>query len=367
MAWITPTIAAIGALGSAGIGAAAAGNTGKSGAQRDLSIGELLQEQQNARQQALVQALVAQRAVAGQQDAFGSTIRYDPATNTWISALGPLPKAADTAAYQAAINRDTVDQQQQALVNRVNMMRAAQAGPAADQAIRNLTNFRPMQRDALTGLLSQQGIEAARQSYDPLRADVLRSVARTGTAAGPVLRELGLGEAQNLRNTLRDSLIGSMTNVDQINTARRAALENTAINTGQIATPTIGQAGATTPAAGTALASAVQQRAANAPYTTAAGSYGANTAQNIAGLGTSRAISNVPPTTGGLVGASNALKQIGDWAKTPGNTGLQGLLDAFGLGGSKGSAPQNVPVDPSTWKDWSSSGQNTASQFYGDT
>ena len=225
-------------LGAAGMGLA---RSGSGGAAQGISEAELQANKDALVQQLQQQALVNRRAVAGTQDAFGTTVKYDPYTNTWITDEGALPKAADTAALQAGITRNTTDLQQQELVNLLAMQRAAQAGPAADAAIRELSAFRPMRQDELAGLLTQQSTDAARASYDPLRADVLRSVARTGSAAGPVLAQLGKSEADNLRQSLRENLITAMTQTEGINQQRRQGLQSAATTAAGLATPQIGQ------------------------------------------------------------------------------------------------------------------------------
>lgn len=334
MAWITPTIAGVGAVANLASGLlGSAANNAQQQRAYDLQVAQMQQAQQNEQYQRAVQAMVNQRAVAGTQDSFGTTTRYDPTTNSWVQTLGALPQAADTAAINANMVRNTTDLMQQELANRVSMQRAAAAGPAADTARWNLQNFRPMTADTLTGLMSQQGIEAARQAYDPLRADTLRAVARTGTAAGPVLRQLGLGEAQNLRNTLIDAQIQGLTNVAGINTANYNRLANAAGVTQQLATPTIGQGNLGQSSSDQLLAQLTANRAQWAPSSTAQGAYGSNMGTQIAGAQTGAAAGAVPNTNFGLQQVQSGLRDIGSFASNTGTGGMAQLMTALGLGG----------------------------------
>ena len=388
MAWITPTIAAVGALGSLGAAALSSRQNNQQAQQQyGIQAAQLAAAQQNQQYQQMVQAMVNQRAVAGTQDSFGTTVQYDPTTNSWVQTLGGLPRAADTAAMQGNIIRNTTDLQQQELANRDAMLRAARAGPMANAAQMQLENYRPMGADQLTGLLTQQGIEAARQAYDPLRADTLRAVARTGTAAGPVLRQLGLGEAQNLRNTLIDAQIQGLTNASSINTANQQRLASNAATTAGLATPQLGQQNLGTSAADQLIQQLTANRAQWAPSSTAQGSYGTNTATGIMGQAATGAASAVPSTNFGLQqdiaglrsltsDLSNpqyqaGLKQIGGWIGGlfggGSNANMSGLdpntqgqvFSAVGQGGGPASYSNYSPTyDPSSWTPQSSSDYN---------
>jgi hypothetical protein len=154
-----------------------------------------------------------------------------------------------------------------------------------------------------------------------------------------VLAQLGLGEAQNLRNSLRDNLISAMTSTDQINQSKRAGLENAAVNAATLATPNLGTTSLTPSTNSSTLAQLVAQRAGNAAYTTAAGAAGPNNAANIAGAGFNAARSTVPDPNYGL---------------NQGVSGLKDLSTFFGKGGQGGDLINQV----GSWL----SGNNTVSQ-----
>lgn len=350
MAVTAALIAGGAALGSAGIGALGRSQGGV-GQANQISQQQLDLEKNNALQQQIVQAMINQRAVAGSQDSFGSTMRYDPATNTWISSLGPLPEASDRAAMQAGIQANTVDPARVRLANAIAMRRAAEAGGYADTTRRDLQSFRPMGQDELVGLLTRQGTEAARATYDPLRNDVERSVARTGTAAGPVLTELGRGEAQNLRNSLRDAMIGGMTQTDQINQSRRAGLENAAANASTLATPQLQNPSVTGSSQGNTLATLLAQRSTNSPLASAYGMSGVNNAVNGTAAGFNALRANQLDPNFGLNQAVSGLKSLSTFFGQGG--GGQDLIKAIGGWFGGGSDNQGNGIsDPIATGEW---------------
>lgn len=344
MPWIVPAVMAAAAVAQTAASAAGqARNNAQQNKQYSLEQQQLADAQQNQAYQRAVQAMVNQRAVAGTQDSFGTSITYDPQTNTWVQSLGAVPKAADTAAINANLIRNTTDLMQQELANRASSERAALAGGAADTAQRNLANFRPMGADELTGLLSQQGINAARQVFDPLRADTLRALARASTAAGPVVSQLGLGEAKNLRDTLIDARIKGMTGVDAINNANYGRLSNAATTTNALATPTLGQGNLGTSATDQLLQQLTATRAQWAPSSTAQGAYGANMATGYGNQATSAAAARVPNSNFGLDQTISGLKDFANFAGGKGDNSLTGLVSA--LRNAFGNTSPDNPTD----------------------
>lgn len=336
---VATAAAVIGAIGTAaGAAKSIFGGNPQGAAQQGLSQQELEAARANQIQQSLITALANQRAVAGSSDSFGTTLRYDPATNTWVSQLGPLPEAAQRASDQAGITRNTTDLQQVELANREAARRAALAAPAADTAQRNLQTFRPMSQDQLVGLLQDKATTAANLSYRPLIEDTLRTFARTGTAAGPVLAKIGQGEADNLRRSLIDAQISGMTATDQVNNSRRQALESTAANTAALANPSFQASGITPSTASSALATLLGSRANNAGFVTEGSGQGANTAAKLTTDAFGNAIKNVTPPSNGL---TTGLGQISDFLKSD---NAKTLLNLFG---SSSSNPTSLPsADP---------------------
>ena len=276
-----------------------------------INIAGLRQAAANQQNQALVQALVNQRAVAGSTDSMGNTLTYDPATNTWKTTLGALPQATQTAADQASISRNTTDLQQAQFENAQNAQRAALAQPAADAARRNLADFRPMQANDLVGLLGQQATNASNATFRPLVQDTLRTFARTGTAAGPVLGQLGRDASQNLRNSLIDAQIKGMTSVGDVNNQRLQGLQSAAATTGAEANPNFSYSQINPSDYAKTMAQLASQRASYSPQSTAAGMAGANAAGTATQKAYETAAAGVPDPNTGLVNAMSDVNSLG--------------------------------------------------------
>jgi hypothetical protein len=334
--------ATIGAIASViGAGSGLLGTLGRdNSAQRqanDIAAQQLQETKNNAAYQKAIEGLIQQRSVAGSSDSFGSTYRYDPATNTWVSSLGPLPKAAQTASDQASIQRNTTDLRNAQLASQQAMLRAAQAAPGYDTAIRNLQNFRPTSANELSGLLQQQATAAARQTYDPIEQDTVREFARTGTAAGPVLAKLGQGEADNLRKSLIDSRIAALTSTDQINQGKRASLESAAGTSANLANPALQTSGIQVNNPNTALASAVADRARIAGIAPSYGMSGVNQADAQTAAASKNLQGSIADPNFGLNSLTTAGKELGSYFSTggQGQSAINTLIKAF--------SPSNQP------------------------
>jgi hypothetical protein len=311
MALIAALIGGAATLGAAGMGMA---RSGGGGGAADTSAAQLQAARDQLVAQQVQQALANRRAVSGSTDSFGNQVSYDPYSNQWITQYGKLPQEAETASMQAGILKNTTDLMQQELATRDSIRRAQLAGPAADAAIREISNYSPMSREALTGLLTQQGVTAARESYDPLRADTLRSIARTGSAGGPVLAQLGKSEADNLRKTLMDAQLQGLSGADSINQQRQGQALSLAGGTSSLATPNLGQTSVQPSTIASTMGQLVAQRA------------------NMAGYGTPKG--NTQP--GQLDAAyANLLKNQSDpnFGLNQAQTGLKMLGSFFGQGG----------------------------------
>lgn len=355
------TAAAIaGILGTAyTVGSGIAGQMSRGGS-NSLEQQKLNQAQQqladardNEQYQRMVGAMINQRSVAGQTDSMGNKLEYDPSTNTWRSTAGALPQAAQTAAEQAGISRNTTDLRQAQLANAIAARRATEAGPVADTAVRELQSFRPQGADQLVGLLQAQGTNAARATFDPLRADTLRSFQRSGTAAGPVLAQLGKSENDALRDTLIDAQIKGMTGVGGINQAKRQGLEQSAANAMTLATPQFQYPGIQPRTDD--MAKTVAARAASGAYGTAQGMGGVNTAAG----GVQAAGRNLQ---GAYALPSNSLTEAG---KTIGSTLKDKELfsNLSTLFGSKPFDPNNYAESSNPLLDYASQAQNLESAF----
>jgi len=356
------TAAAIASLigTTVGVGSTIAGtmNRGNGTAQhgQDIALAQLQDARNNDQYQKALSTLITQRSVAGAQDEYGSGMEYDPATNTWRSRLGAQPKAVQDSADLAAISRNTTDLRQAQAANQQAAQRATDAGPVADTALRNLRDNRDMSSSTLAGLLQQRATDAARATFDPLTADTLRSYQRTGTAAAPVMAALGKQQFESLRDTLANSQIQAMTNVDEINAGRRRSLESSAVNTGGLATPQFQYPGITPSGNRDALANAVAARAQQGGVGAAYGMGGVNTAagqtqgayKNL--IGSLAAPSNSLQTAGKEIGTALTNKGFGDSLST--------VYNKFFSSGEPG-AKSSYAYDPSPYATAGGAGTNT--------
>lgn len=336
------------ALASAGIGAMARSGSGGGGA--DMSLAQLQSAKDQLVAQQVQQALANQRAIAGTSDSFGTKVSYDPYTNTWNTDYGPLPQATETAAQQASILKNTTDLMQQELANRDAIRRAQLAGPAADAAIREISNYSPVSREALTGLLTQQGITAAREAYDPLRADTLRSIARTGSAGGPVLAQLGKSEADNLRKTLVDAQLAGLQGADSINQQRQGQALSLAGGTSSLATPNLGQTSVQPSTIAQTMGNAVASRAQSAAYGTPRG----NTGPGQLDAAYANLLKNQRDPNFGVNQAVSGLKDLSTFFG-PGGQGKDLLSSLFGGGNTYGGANDLANYGTKNQGNWSDS------------
>jgi hypothetical protein len=281
--------------------------------------------------QRAIQALVNNRSVSGYQDSFGTSIQYDPATNQWVSSLGPLPQQEQTAASQAAISRNTTDLRQAQAANEQAALRAARAEPAADAAQRDLSNYTPMSGDTLAALMRQRVTESQNQTYNPLIADTLREFQRTGSAAGDVLGKIGRDQATSLRQGLLDAQIAGMTNASNINNQRLQGLEGRAATTASLASPQFQYSGIVPSDQAKTLATLAASRAQTGATAPAYAQRGVNDATTIAGQAATGAESTVPPSNLGATEIGSLAKQIGDYGSSD---NLKKLISLFGSGSS---------------------------------
>ena len=347
MAFFTPAViasmvAAGGSLGAAGISALR--SPAKQQENQDLQFQALADARNNRQNAGLVQALIDQRSVAGQTDSAGSSLVYDPGSNTWVSKLGPLPQAAQTATEQAGISRNTTDLRMAQAANEQAALRASRGGPAADAAQRELAGFRPMGSDQLTGLLGQQATNASNATFRPLVADTLRQFARTGTAAGPVLGQIGRDQAANLRDSLIDAQIKGMGGTDQINQSRRQGLAQNAADTATLASPQFQYSGIAAPGTDNTMSQVVASRANAGATAPAYGLSALNTASKQASDAAGVAGANIADPNVGLNAASKGLT---DLSTIFGKGGAgNDLLNAIMSGKSQSPIGSAVRKDP---------------------
>jgi hypothetical protein len=322
MAWVLPTLTAVSAVAGLGSAALNASRTNNQAVQKSNYANAGLGEAEgNAQYMRMLSALINQRSIAGSVDEAGTSMRYDPATNQWVSELGKLPREAQTASDQAAISRNTTDLRQAQAANAQAAIRAARGEGYADTTRRNLEDFRPTSGSEMAGLLGEQATRASNATYTPLIADTLRQFARTGTSAGPVLAELGKSSAGNLRDSLIEAQLKGRSGADQLNQSRRADLSGAAQSGASLATPGFGYSQINPSSYSSTMAALLGQRANTGAIAPAYGATGVNAAQ--------KDVQSAFGTAGGAVPDPNyGIDQM--------TGGLNTLKTAAGKGGAFG-------------------------------
>jgi hypothetical protein len=285
MAFFTPAILGSIALASLATGAAgtymgsqAAQNANKTQA----AIGAAgLQNAQNQQQyQQALNALAMQRSIAATTDGAGNTTEYDPATNSWKTTLTPEQARLQGASDQASISRNTTDLATSQEANNNAMKQAIAARSAAGPALADIQNFKPLSQEGLEGQLQETATTANRQAQQPVIADTLRSFARTGTAAGPVLTNMMRDNATSLRQTMVGDQLAAMKNVGDINNSKMAGLNNTYSSLNQASHPSLNFSPIDGTNPNAAILQAITARAGGAAQPASMGAYSSSASTN---------------------------------------------------------------------------------------
>jgi len=326
---ITAALIAGGLTAAGGIASSAiqAGSRG-AGQRTDLYDQQLADARQNAINAAIQNAQIGKLGRAGFSDSQGSSLVYDPATNQWVQQLGPGPQAAQTAADQASILRNTTDVRQAQGANARADINAARAQPLIDAARRRYEQFQPMTGDELTSLLTERAATANTEAYRPIIQDTLRQFTRSGTAAGDVMSRIGRESAASLQKGMIDARLQGITGADNINNTRRQGLAGDLTTAMAAGTPQFQYPGIAPRTDNKDMLAALTSRANNAGVTAA---YGLN-ATAAANKGQADAVGNLAgsiPLTDSRAAALAALgSQLGDVFKD--KNVQKGLADWFG-------------------------------------
>jgi hypothetical protein len=314
MAAIIPAIAAVAGLGLQAAGSASANNA-QANAQYAIEQQRLAEARQNADYQRALTAMAQRQAQAGYTDASGSTIAYDPATNTWKTTLGPQAQAQNVASIAAQIARDTTDTRRAQQANEQELMRAAAARPSAEAARLRAEQFQPIQAADLAGLLETRAATAQNDALRSTLQTVLANAARTGTSAAPIVTSLQSNNADQLRKAIIDARIAAMTGADQINQQRQQGLNANVAATGGQTAPNLQYASPTGADPNKALAAIAADRARNSTLAAVYGGGNVNTATNLMG-GASGATAGAVPNSNLLsTGLISAGQQVGALGK----------------------------------------------------
>lgn len=346
------TVAAIVSALAATAGAANTifGGAGSGTQQRqDISAAQLAQAQNNAIQARINAANTTRLGQAGYTDSQGNSYSYDPATNQWVSTLGKLPAQVQTAADQAAISRNTTDLRQAQGANARADLNAARAQPLIDAARRRLENFQPMTGSGLGALLGETAANANTAAYRPLTQDTLRTFARTGTAAGPVLADIGRRSSADLRQGMIDAQIKGMAGAEDINNARRQGLSSDLSSAITAGTPQFQYPGIVPSTNTHDMLAALANRAGSAAYSSALGNSAITSADKQTQDASTALTGTIPADSLGFTKALSGIGQINDLAKSDAFKTLYGSL----TGPDKYSGPSGTDLtggfgDPTT-------------------
>ena len=316
---VTAALIAGGAgLASAGIGAATSLAGGRGTGQRlDFTQAMLAQAQNDAIQARINAANTTRLGQAGYTDSQGNSYSYDPGTNSWVSTLGPQATQVQNAADQASIARNTTDLRQAQGANARADINASRAQPLIDAAQRRLAAFRPISGSDLGSLLGETAANANTTAYRPLIQDTLRTFARTGTAAGPVLADIGRRSSADLRQSMIDAQVQGMTQAGNINNQNRQGLATDLSSAITAGTPQFQYPGIVPSTNTKDMLTALQNRATGAAYSSALGNASINQADTEAQKAGTNVTSAIPTDSASLVGLASAGKDITQFLGSP--------------------------------------------------
>jgi hypothetical protein len=205
-----------------------------SGNNKDLSQ-QQLQGQQYLQQKALKLAL------AGQTNARGDVLSYDPKTNMWTTkpsaTTAKMISEAD-AAQRALLESDVPRARQEAIRESVARGGASQA---ADAALTRYGDYSPLTADRLSADLYTQAARGLKEGYGQTASDVSTQALRAGTGGSQLLDQLSRSYARDLASARVNSRLTGLTSAGDINDKRRSSLLDEAARTRAMASgvPTV--------------------------------------------------------------------------------------------------------------------------------
>jgi hypothetical protein len=315
---VTAALIAGGAtLASAGINAYGASQSGRGAGQAtNIDAAALAQARQDAINAQIRAAYTTRLGLAGYTDSQGNSYSYDPGTNSWVSTLGKLPAQVQTAADQAAISRNTTDLAQAQNANARADMNAARAQPLIDAAQRRLANFQPMTGSGLGALLGETAANANTTAYRPVIQDTLRTFARTGTAAGPVLADIGRRSSADLRQSMIDAQVKGMAGATDINNANRQGLATDLSSAITAGTPQFQYPGIVPSTNTKDMLAALQNRATGAAYSSALGNAGIDASNKGAQNAYDTLAKSIPGTDPRVAATTESITPFTDFLKS---------------------------------------------------
>ena len=313
--WGTGIGAGVGLLGSlfAGDGGAAQ--------QQKIAANQLQQSQNSQQYGQALNAEALKRAIAGSTDAQGSTIRYDPTTNSWVSSLGKVPGDVQAGINSATQLHNAVDVPQSTQNNAASSIMASLARRGMSGALNNLNSYQPKTDAQVEGALQDSSTRANQISQAPIIADTLRQFARTGTAAGPVLAQLERANSDSLSKEMSDYVVKAMTSTGDINNANRQSLTTPITTLTAAGTPNQQNTSASyTQGPAAELAAQVNGRATGSATPASAGAnsnaYGVIAGNQAAKLASDTSMNGLGPSQ--LAGAYKSIQNLGSSGEASG-------------------------------------------------
>lgn len=196
---------------------------GNKGAQELANRNYELSVRQMQNQAALI-AEAMKRSTAGTSDSEGNSTSYDPGSNTWSSKLGPGAERVQRSSDNATTLRNTIDLPNAQRANRQEHLLSAIAKRNAIPAQTELANFRPRTGEREFADMSTMAARANNDATRPILQDTLRSFARTGTSAGPVIDAMGRSSADSLRKGIMEARTAANAGAASNNQSMIAAL-----------------------------------------------------------------------------------------------------------------------------------------------
>lgn len=291
-----------------GVGGIIASTQGNRAANRAANMQYALGQEQLAfnRQQAAIQNAIAERlqrqGVAGQRDGLGNEIRYDEATNTWVTALTPQQRQASEAALNEEILRLVVDQALRRRGMQANESRRAVEGRAADAAMARYTNTPEVSQEALRGTLMQQAGRGVNQAFDDVQRDMSRQAVRAGTGGSQLVAELARKRGEAQRDAYLEAELKSY-GADGINQQRRSSNLNEYTTLASRAS-NFDDTPLASSGTNNAMLQAITQRIGGAGQAGTGAAYATGVGTNAVNTGFNSAIGSIKPTPGVNIGAA---------------------------------------------------------------
>lgn len=159
-------------------------------------------------------------ATAGQEDALGNKIFYDPATHSWKVSLNPTSRATQVASDQEELNRLLTDLPRERVERGNAAYDRSEDRQIADTLRRRIIDRSPMTADRLEGELYDAKARGIRENTDTISRQLATQGLRTGVDPSRSLATLSRQLSESLGNAAGDARLEALTSADDINNKR---------------------------------------------------------------------------------------------------------------------------------------------------